>query len=178
MAGNALNWDGRYLAETHARHDMFNATIERLLNFGAFMFIGLIMPWDELMSPEKTGLTIGRLLGLGFLVLVLRRIPAIMLSYRFMSNICRDWKEALVLGYFGPIGLFYSMRMWEIYICADANGIEGIGAISYVEYARRLFPEPGKSDREINNLTAVMIPGKSSPVLAFFFFFSRTEVSS
>ncbi|KAL1966991.1 hypothetical protein VTN77DRAFT_3735 [Rasamsonia byssochlamydoides] len=137
VAGNALNWDGRYLAETHARHDMFNAVIERLLNFGAFMFIGLIMPWDALASPEKTGLTIGRLFGLGFLVLVLRRIPAIMLSYRFMSDICRNWKEALFLGYFGPIG---------------------IGAISYVEYARHLFPEPGKSDREINNLTAVMIP--------------------
>lgn len=107
-----MNWDGRYLAETHARHDMFNAIIERLLNFGAFMFIGLIMPWDELVSPEKTGLTIGRLLGLGFLVLVLRRIPAIMLSYRFMSNICRDWKEALFLGYFGPIGMLHSMRIW------------------------------------------------------------------
>jgi hypothetical protein len=37
---------------------------------------------------------------------------------------------------------------------------EGIGAISYVEYARHLFPEPGKSDREINNLTAVMVPGE------------------
>ncbi|KAL1985988.1 hypothetical protein VTN96DRAFT_7123 [Rasamsonia emersonii] len=169
VAGNALNWDGRYLAETHARHDMFNAIIERLLNFGAFMFIGLIMPWDELVSPEKTGLTIGRLLGLGFLVLVLRRIPAIMLSYRFMSNICRDWKEALFLGYFGPIG---------------------IGAISYVEYARRLFPDPGKSDREINNLTAVMIPvvywlvffsivvhGLSVPVLnAIYKYFKVTPV--
>jgi NhaP-type Na+/H+ or K+/H+ antiporter len=103
-AGNALNWDGRYLAETHARHDRFNTVIERLLNLGGFMFIGLIMPWDVLTSPGKTGLTLGRLFGLGFLVLVLRRIPAIMLSYRFMSDTCRNWKEALFLGYFGPIG--------------------------------------------------------------------------
>lgn len=43
--------------------------------------------------------------------------------------------------------------------CADKVGI---GAISYVEYARRLFPGPGESDHEINNLTAVMRPGAST----------------
>lgn len=35
----------------------------------------------------------------------------------------------------------------------------GVGAISYVEYARRLLPDPGESDAEINHLTAAMIPG-------------------
>lgn len=34
-----------------------------------------------------------------------------------------------------------------------------MGAVSYVEYARRLLPDPGESDQEINNLTAAMIPG-------------------
>lgn len=121
MAGNALNWDGRYLAETHARHDVFNAVIERLLNFGAFMFVGLIMPWDGLTSPETTGLTIGRLFGLGLLVLVLRRIPAIMVSYRFMSKICMDWKEALFLGYFGPIGGVSRFRMYSINIYTNRS---------------------------------------------------------
>jgi NhaP-type Na+/H+ or K+/H+ antiporter len=111
VAGNALNWDGRFLAETHLRHDSFNKIVERLLNFVGFMFIGLIMPWQELTLPEKvevSGLTAWRLIVLGFLVLVLRRIPAIMLTYRFMPKVCRDWKEALFLGYFGPIGLFHS----------------------------------------------------------------------
>lgn len=37
-----------------------------------------------------------------------------------------------------------------------------MGAISYVEYARRLLPDPGESDTEINNLTAAMIPGMIS----------------
>lgn len=36
----------------------------------------------------------------------------------------------------------------------------GVGAISYVEYARRILPDPGASDAEINHLTASMIPGK------------------
>ena len=35
-----------------------------------------------------------------------------------------------------------------------------MGAISYVEYARRLLPSPGESDSEINHLTASMIPGR------------------
>jgi hypothetical protein len=36
-----------------------------------------------------------------------------------------------------------------------------VGAIAYVEYARRLLPDPGESqdDAEINRLTAAMIPG-------------------
>lgn len=50
------------------------------------------------------GLTPGRLFALGFLVLAFRRIPAILISYRLMSDICHDWKEALFMGYFGPIG--------------------------------------------------------------------------
>ncbi len=38
-------------------------------------------------------------------MLAFRRIPAILVSYRFMSKVCRDWKEALFIGYFGPIGM-------------------------------------------------------------------------
>ncbi|EEA28262.1 plasma membrane antiporter, putative [Talaromyces marneffei ATCC 18224] len=139
-AGNALNWDGRFLTEVHLRHDSFNNIMERFLNFAAFIFIGLIMPWDSLTNVAeiaKHGLMPGRLFVLGVLVLAFRRIPAILVSYRFMPRVCKDWKEALFMGYFGPIG---------------------IGAISSVEYARQLFPDPGESDEEINNLTSSMIP--------------------
>jgi sodium/hydrogen antiporter len=108
-AGNALNWDGRFLTEVHMRHDSFNNILERFLNFAAFVFVGLIMPWDSLSNPLKiaeNGLTPGRLIALAFLVLVFRRIPAILVSYKLMSKVCRDWKEALFMGYFGPIGMF------------------------------------------------------------------------
>jgi hypothetical protein len=36
--------------------------------------------------------------------------------------------------------------------------LTGVGAISYVEYARRLLPDPGDSDDEVNHLTAAMVP--------------------
>ncbi|KAJ5289328.1 uncharacterized protein N7443_009581 [Penicillium atrosanguineum] len=148
IAGCALNWDGLYHSEAEARHDSFNATIETVLNYGTFIFVGASMPWDELHLPTDTGITISRLVILGFLILLFRRIPAIMLGYRFMPKVCSDWKEALFMGYFGPIG---------------------VGAIAYVEYARRLLPDPGQSqdDAEINHLTAAMIPvhGLSIPAL-------------
>lgn len=113
-AGNALNWDGRFLAEVHVRHDSFNNILERFLNFAGFIFIGLIMPWDSLTNPLRTadnGLSPGRLFALAFLVLVFRRIPAIMISYRLMPKVCSNWKEALFLGYFGPIGISLSSSL-------------------------------------------------------------------
>ncbi|KAJ5689822.1 Cation/H+ exchanger, partial [Penicillium macrosclerotiorum] len=137
IAGCALNWDGRYHSEAEARHDSFNSSIETVLNFGTFVFLGVVMPWDQLHMPHITGITIARLIALGVLIVLFRRIPAIMLGYRFIPKICGDWKEALFMGYFGPIG---------------------VGAVSYVEYARRLLPDPGESDAEINHLTAAMIP--------------------
>ncbi|EIT73412.1 Na+/H+ antiporter [Aspergillus oryzae 100-8] len=139
IAGSFLNWDGVYNSEMQARHDTFNPTLETLLNFGTFMYLGAVMPWEQFHMPHDTGITLPRLFGLGFLILVLRRIPTILLGYRFIPAVCHDWTEALFMGYFGPIG---------------------IGAISYVEYARRLFPDSGESDNEINNLTAAMIPGE------------------
>lgn len=137
VAGNALNWDGLYHAELQARHDAFNSTLETLLNFGICMYLGAVMPWDQFHMPDTTGITVWRLIVLGFLILLFRRMPAILLGYRFMPKVCRNWREALFMGYFGPIG---------------------VGSIAYAEYARRLFPAPGKSDREINDLTAAISP--------------------
>ncbi|KAJ5688424.1 hypothetical protein N7536_011043 [Penicillium majusculum] len=161
VAGCALNWDGSYHFEVEERHDSFNSTIENILNIGTFMFLGAIMPWDQLHMSNQNGITIARLVGLGFLILMFRRIPAIMMGYRLMPKVCENWKEALFMGYFAPIG---------------------VGAISYVEYARRLLPDPGESDTEINTLTAAMIPvvywlvffsivihGMSIPVLNCFY---------
>ncbi|EYE95149.1 putative plasma membrane antiporter [Aspergillus ruber CBS 135680] len=162
IAGCTLNWNGTYHAETQSRHDTFNTTLETLLNFATFLFLGAAMPWDQFHMPESSGLTVSRLVGLGLMVILFRRVPAMMLGYKFLGRgVCRDWREGLFVGWFGPIG---------------------IGAISYVEYARRLFPGPGESDHEINNLTAVMRPvvywlvlfsiivhGLSVPVLNIFY---------
>lgn len=106
VAGNALNWNGLYLEETEKRHDEVNSCLDVLLNFGGFMYIGTIIPWAEFHMPDVTGVTIGRLLILGFLILTFRRIPAIFMTYRLMPRCVKSWKEALFMGYFGPIGMF------------------------------------------------------------------------
>jgi NhaP-type Na+/H+ or K+/H+ antiporter len=138
VAGNALNWDGQYLAETEKRHDEVNSCIDVLLNFGGFMYIGTIIPWSDFNDPNGTGLTYPRLIGLGVLVLMFRRIPAIFATYKLYPEVCKDWKEALFMGYFGPIG---------------------IGAVFYVEHTKHLFPKSGEAlTVEENVLTRVMVP--------------------
>ncbi|KAL4876479.1 hypothetical protein BJY04DRAFT_141080 [Aspergillus karnatakaensis] len=105
-AGSALNWDGGYLAETEARHDEVNSCIDVLLNFGGFMYIGAIIPWTDFHQPDTTGITWPKLLALGVMVLAFRRIPSTLALYKFMPKVCKNWKEALFMGYFGPIGAF------------------------------------------------------------------------
>lgn len=137
VAGNAMNWNGEYLEETIARHDEVNSCVDVLLNFGGFMYIGAILPWSEFSNPE-TGLTYGKLIGLGIMVLLFRRIPAIFALYKLMPEVVVNWKDALFMGYFGPIG---------------------IGAVFYIEHTRHLFHPPDESETvEENNLTAVMVP--------------------
>ncbi|KAF1929467.1 Na(+)/H(+) antiporter 1 [Didymella exigua CBS 183.55] len=145
-AGAAMNWNGTYLRETLARHDEVNSSIDVLLNFGGFMYIGAILPWSEFNS-EITGITVGRLLVLGLLVLLLRRIPAMMVIYKAMPNTVKSWEEALFMGYFGPIG---------------------IGAVFYVEHARHLFPKLDAAEtHEEEDLLRAM-----GPVVYFLVLFS------
>lgn len=61
------------------------------------------------------------------------------------------------MGYFGPAGLVILFFFWVV---GWLLTLVGVGAIAYVEYARRLFPPPGGSDYNINNLTAIMRGGK------------------
>ncbi|KAK5653717.1 hypothetical protein OQA88_8748 [Cercophora sp. LCS_1] len=137
VAGNAMSWNGEYLRETEERHDEVNPCMDVILNFGGFMYIGTIIPWAEFNQPETTGITYGRLIGLGMLVLLFRRIPAILATYKFMPDVCKNYKEALFMGYFGPIG---------------------IGAVFYVEHTRHLFPELGEGDAEETDLVRAMVP--------------------
>ncbi|KAJ3540986.1 hypothetical protein NM208_g4814 [Fusarium decemcellulare] len=146
VAGNALNWDGEFLAETNRRHDEVNSCIDVLLNFGGFMYIGTVIPWDQFNDPDGTGVTYPRLLALGIMVLLFRRIPAILVLYRLMPAVVKDYKEALFMGYFGPIG---------------------VGAVFYLEHMRHLFPHAGEGDEEETNLINAL-----GPVIYWLVFFS------
>ncbi|KAK7928325.1 hypothetical protein PG985_005323 [Apiospora marii] len=157
VAGCALNWDGRFLAETKRRHDEVNSCIDVLLNFAGFMYIGVTVPWASFDQPATTGITWPRLLALGLLVLVLRRIPALLMCYRMMPNVVRGWREAVFMGYFGPIG---------------------VGAIYYLEHTTILLlrvTNPSSSEQALLNaigpvvyflaLFSILVHGLSIPIL-------------
>ncbi|OTA65823.1 Na(+)/H(+) antiporter 1 [Hypoxylon sp. EC38] len=146
IAGCALNWDGEFLAETERRHDEVNSCIDVLLNFGGFIYIGIAIPWQEFHQPDITGITYPRLFGLGVLVLLFRRVPALLLTYKMMPAVIKNWKEAIFMGYFGPIG---------------------VGAVYYLQHTRLLFPkEQVASARERELLDAIC------PVVYFLVLFS------
>ncbi|KAI1763679.1 Na(+)/H(+) antiporter 1 [Hypoxylon sp. FL1150] len=146
VAGCALNWDGQFLAEAERRHDEVNSCIDVLLNFGGFMYLGTSIPWQEFHQPELTGITYPRLIALGVLVILFRRIPALLVTYKMMPSVVKNWREAVFMGYFGPIG---------------------VGAIYYLQHTRLLFPkEYAASPRERELLDAIC------PVVYFLVLFS------
>ncbi|KAI0864749.1 Cation/H+ exchanger [Xylaria cubensis] len=155
VAGCALNWDGQFLAEAERRHDEVNSCIDVLLNFGGFMYVGTAVPWGQFHQPDTTGITLPRLLGLGILVLIFRRIPALLMTYKAMPSAVKNWKEAVFMGYFGPIG---------------------VGAIYYLEHTRLLFHPDNPREKALLDamypvvyflvLVSIVVHGLSIPALS------------
>lgn len=102
------------------------------------MYIGTAIPWQEFHQPDTTGITYPRLLGLGVLVLLFRRIPALLLTYKTMPGVIKNWKEAVFMGYFGPIG---------------------VGAVYYLQHTRLLFPKEEVASARERELLDAICPG-------------------
>src|ERR1700712_5722708 len=85
-----------------------------LLNVGFFVWIGAVCPWT--LFAKNTVIPIYRLIILGILVLLLRRPPFVMLVHKRIHQI-EEWRQALFVGFFGPIGVsaifyLYVAREW------------------------------------------------------------------
>ncbi|KAI1826369.1 Cation/H+ exchanger [Xylaria intraflava] len=163
-AGCALNWDGQFLAETERRHDEVNSCIDVLLNFGGFMYIGTALPWEQFHQPDTTGITLPRLFGLSVLVLLFRRIPALLVTYKIMPSVVKNWKEAVFMGHFGPIGA---------------------GAVVYLEHTRLLFNKDNPREKALVEalcpvvyflvLASIIVHGLSIPVLSTIYKYCGVE---
>ncbi|KAL0075355.1 Cation/H+ exchanger [Phycomyces blakesleeanus] len=106
IAGNAFTWDDWFRVET--KNSSFMEVIDLILNLSIFGYIGATIPWGSFIN-SAIGLSFGNLLILAILVLSLRRLPIIMACYRWVPAI-NTWREALFVGWFGPMGvgaLFY-----------------------------------------------------------------------
>ncbi|KAF5336682.1 hypothetical protein D9758_015681 [Tetrapyrgos nigripes] len=101
-AGNALSWDGQFNERTEG--DVFSSVIDLVFNCACFIYIGAWLPFKSFVDFDGLGLDVWRL-GLLFLgVLMMRRIPSVLLLYRWIDEI-EGWKQALFTGHFGPMGV-------------------------------------------------------------------------
>ena len=95
--------DGWFSEKTHAAH--LPNIIDLMFNSAMFVYLGAIIPWYA-FSPQgiTPSITPGKLIAFLVLVLLFRRLPAVMALYRWIPDI-RTWREALFCGHFGPMGL-------------------------------------------------------------------------
>ncbi|KAI6785234.1 sodium/hydrogen exchanger family protein [Emericellopsis cladophorae] len=100
IAGNAFTWDDWFRLET--ADDSFQPTIDMLLNVTIFMWYGAVIPWHEFVHNNV--IPIYRLIPLGVLALMLRRLPFVFAVHRWIPQI-EQAKQAIFVGFFGPIGV-------------------------------------------------------------------------
>ncbi|KAJ1022021.1 hypothetical protein NDA18_005256 [Ustilago nuda] len=106
VAGNALSWTDFYREQ--CEESEVDNCLDLLLNLVFFSFLGATIPWDSFNDPEN-GVTPGKFALMCILVLLFRRLPAMLAFYRFLPTL-HDVSEACFIGYFAPIGagaLFY-----------------------------------------------------------------------
>ena len=100
-AGVGFSNDGWFTEKTEESH--VSNVIDLLLNLTYFVYFGTLIPWDQFNAPES-GMVPWRLVVLGLLVLLFRRLP-IMLALKPVIPDVKTWREAMFAGHFGPIGV-------------------------------------------------------------------------
>lgn len=100
IAGNAFTWDDWFRLET--MDDSLQPTIDMLLNVAVFMWFGAVCPWHQFVANDV--IPIYRLIPLGILVLLLRRLPMVLGFHKKIHQI-EELKHAAFVGFFGPIGV-------------------------------------------------------------------------
>lgn len=111
IAGNAFTWDDWFRQETE--HDSLQPTIDMLLNFGVFLWYGASLPWD--LFYENDMVHTWRLIFLGSVVLILRRLPWIVAMRKWIPQI-KEGRQAFFMGFFGPIGV---SAVYYIFVSLD-----------------------------------------------------------
>ena len=95
--GTAISWDGHFNSQVDG--EAFSSVIDLMLNCGCFIYIGAWMPFN-MFNAVDLSITPWRLLIVFVAVMFLRRIPALLLLYRWVPEIS-SWQEAMFSGHFG-----------------------------------------------------------------------------
>ncbi|KAF8627673.1 hypothetical protein AX15_004310 [Amanita polypyramis BW_CC] len=99
--GTAFAWDGFFKRQTE--ESVFSSVIDLLFNVAAFVFVGAWMPFSKFSDATLT-LSVWRLIVVAILVLLLKRLPVVVLLYRWIPDV-KTFREAVFSGHFGPIGI-------------------------------------------------------------------------
>ncbi|ODM23653.1 hypothetical protein SI65_01242 [Aspergillus cristatus] len=100
VAGNVFTQDDWFRLAT--LDDSLQPTIDMLLNLAIFMWFGAVCPWS--LFANNNIIPIYRLIFLGILVLLVRRVPIIFAMHKSIQQIENKFQAAFV-GFFGPIGV-------------------------------------------------------------------------
>ncbi|KAG7665123.1 CNH1 [[Candida] subhashii] len=101
VAGTAFGWNGDFAKKTEESH--VSTVIDLLLNLSFFVYFGAIIPWPQ-FNNSALGLDVWRLVVLAFVIIFLRRLPAV-IAFKPLTPDVKTWREALFCGHFGPIGV-------------------------------------------------------------------------
>jgi hypothetical protein len=121
VVGNVFTWDDWF--RLRQEETDFQEIIDMLLNVAIFMYIGMIIPWQD-YSNEELGLSGWRMVLLGITVILLRRPPWILATHKIIPAV-HSWSQGAFMGWFGPIG---------------------VGAVYYIEVAIRSVPDDHTRD--------------------------------
>jgi NhaP-type Na+/H+ or K+/H+ antiporter len=84
-----------------------------LLNVAFFIWIGAVCPWE--MFAHNNVIPIYRLIFLGILTLLFRRLPFVLVVHKQLRQI-GGIRQALFVGFFGPIGV---SAIFYLYVAID-----------------------------------------------------------
>jgi NhaP-type Na+/H+ or K+/H+ antiporter len=84
-----------------------------LLNVSVFIWIGAVCPWDSFAHNDVV--PIYRLIFIGVLVLLFRRLPFVLAIHKQIHQI-EEWRQAIFVGFFGPIGV---SAVFYLYVAMD-----------------------------------------------------------
>ncbi|CRG83190.1 Na(+)/H(+) antiporter 1 [Talaromyces islandicus] len=125
IAGNVFTHDDWFRLET--MDDSLQPTVDMLLNLAIFMWFGAVCPWASFANNDI--IPIYRLIALGILILLFRRLPVVLAMHKYIHQI-EQFSQAAFVGFFGPIG---------------------VGAIFYLSVCRQFLLEEMMVDGEIRD---------------------------
>ncbi|OQV07822.1 hypothetical protein CLAIMM_12195 [Cladophialophora immunda] len=111
IAGNVFTWDDWFRLET--QDDSLQPTIDMLLNISVFLWFGTICPWASFRDNHV--IPIYRLIPLGILILLFRRVPVVFAMHKKIHQI-EEFQQAAFVGFFGPIGV---SAIFYLYVSID-----------------------------------------------------------